>query len=518
MSAPVLEPRAVRPPGKPATGSVPGSAPGSAPGALPGPAAPGSASSSAHRPRHARARRARPRLALAVIASCNAMIQLDDAIVNIALPGMRADLGLTAVGSSWVLNAYLLAFGGLLLLGGRAGDILGRRKVFFAGVALFTAAAAARGLAPNAEVLTAVRVVQGMGAALAAPSGLALVLSMFEEGAPRRRAIAVCTAVGAVSTAGGLLLAGTLSSLSGWRWELLLNVPLGLLILAVGPAVITETRRNPGRFDLAGALLSALGATALVYGLARAAEAGPGDARALGCVASGVALFALFAGVERRAERPIVAPGLFRSRNRVLSYAGTLAVPGSVMGAYFFLNQYFQQQSGYGPLDAALALTPLAATMALMAGAAVRLERLLGARYLMAAGASLLLTGNLWLSQLGAASSYWTAVLPPLLLLGAGMACCVIPPTVLATSGLARGEAGAASSVLNAVQTLGGSLGLAVLVAVASRSGMSAGFTAGAVCAGVALVAALLIRPGASAGAGPAAVQHRSSGTGEGEA
>ncbi|RSS75598.1 MFS transporter [Streptomyces sp. WAC06614] len=486
MSAPVLEPRAARPAAAPppagrARHARPHRAP--RPGRVPG-----------------RVRRPRPGLALAVIASCNAMIQLDDAVVNIALPGMRADLGLTPVGSSWVLNAYLLAFGGLLLLGGRAGDVLGRRKVFLAGVALFTAGAAARAAASGVEVLTVVRIVQGVGAALAAPSGLALLLSTFEEGAPRKRAIAVCTAVGAVSTAGGLLLAGTLSSLSGWRWELLLNVPLGLLVLALGPLVIAETRRNPGRFDLAGALLSALGATSLVYGLARAAEQGVGDARALGCVASGVVLFALFAAVERRAAHPVVVPVLFRDRGRVLSYVATLAVPGSVMGAYFFLNQYFQQQAGYGPLGAALALTPLAATMALTAGVAVRLERHLGPRYLMAAGASLLLTGNLWLSRLPDASvlSYATGVLPPLLLLGAGMACCVIPPTVLATSGLRRGEAGAASSVLNAVQTLGGSLGLALLVAVASRSGMTAGFTAGAVCAGVALLAALLIgrRPG----------------------
>ncbi|MCB5178528.1 MFS transporter [Streptomyces antimicrobicus] len=492
MSAPVLEPRAARPAAAPPP--RPGSARPSRSGAA-GAVEPG-------RPR----RGPRRALALAVIASCNAMIQLDDAVVNIALPGMRADLGLTPVGSSWVLNAYLLAFGGLLLLGGRAGDVLGRRKVFLTGVALFTAGAAARAAAPGVEVLTAVRIVQGVGAALAAPSGLALLLSTFEEGAPRKRAIAVCTAVGAVSTAGGLLLAGTLSSLSGWRWELLLNVPLGVLVLALGPFVIAETRRNPGRFDLAGALLSALGATALVHGLARAAEEGAGDARALGSVACGVLLLALFAGVERRAAHPVVAPVLFRDRARVLSYAATLAVPGSVMGAYFFLNQYFQQQAGYGPLGAALALTPLAATMALTAGAAVRLERHLGPRHLMATGAALLLTGNLWLSRLpdaapadaASAVPYWTGVLPPLLLLGAGMACCVIPPTVLATSGLRGGEAGAASSVLNAVQTLGGSLGLAVLVAVASRAGMTAGFTAGAACAGAALLAALLIgrRPG----------------------
>ncbi|MFF5449561.1 MFS transporter [Streptomyces sp. NPDC012888] len=446
----------------------------------------------------------RPGLALAVIAGCNAMIQLDDAIVNIALPGMRTDLGLSAPGSSWVLNAYLLAFGGLLLLGGRAGDILGRRRVFVTGVALFTAAAALRGLATGAELLVAVRVLQGIGAALAAPSGLALVLSMFAEGAPRKRAIAVCTAAGAVSTAGGLLLAGALTSLSSWRWVLYLNVPLGLAILAVlvlAPGTITETRRNPGRFDLAGALTSALGAACVVHGLARAAEHGPTDIAAVACTAAGALLFVLFTTIERRAEQPVVMLRLFHSRDRVLAYAGTLAVPGSIMGAYFFLNQYFQQLAGYGALTAALALTPLPAAMAATAGLAVRAERRLGPRRLMASGATLLVAGNVWLSQLSGTTGYPTGILPALLLLGAGMACCVIPPTVLATSGLRPDEAGAASSVLNAVQTLGGSLGLAMLVSVATRAGaasptsaMSAGFTAGATCALLALTTALLIR------------------------
>ncbi|WP_405606844.1 MFS transporter [Streptomyces sp. NBC_00076] len=180
--------------------------------------------------------------ALGVIAGCNAMIQLDDPIVNIALPGLREALGLSAMGAAWVINAYLLTFGGLLLLGGRAGDILGRRRVFMAGVALFTAAAALRGLAQSAEFLIAVRAVQGVGAALAAPSGLALLLSTFTEGAARKRAIAVCTMVGAVCTAGGLLLAGTLTSLSSWRWVLYLDVPLGLAIVLLAPI---RARRDP---------------------------------------------------------------------------------------------------------------------------------------------------------------------------------------------------------------------------------------------------------------------------------
>lgn len=442
-------------------------------------------------------RRARPGVALAVIALCNAMIQLDDPIVNIALPGMREGLGLSAVGASWVVNAYLLAFGGLLLLGGRAGDILGRRAVFLAGVGLFTAAAALRGLAPSGEFLVAVRAVQGAGAALAAPSGLALVLSMFAEGAPRKRAIAVCTAVGAVSTAGGLLLAGALTSLSSWRWVLYLDVPVGLVILLLAPFVIEETARSRGRFDLAGALVSALGAASLVYGLAQAAERPWSDPAVVGCVAAGAGLLVVFAAIERRAEQPIVVPELFGDRDRVLAYAATLAVPGALIGTYFFLNQFFQGRHGWSALATACALLPLPVTMAATAGAAVRLERRIGAKRLMAGGAALLVAGNLWLAGLGTSDAYASGVLPALVLLGAGMACCVLPPTVLATSGLARDEAGAAAAVLNSLQSVGGSIGLAALVAVTAQTGgMAGGFMTGAAFAGFALLAATLLRRG----------------------
>lgn len=443
-------------------------------------------------PRRSRARGA---AALAVIAGCNAMIQLDDPIVNIALPGMREGLGLSAVGASWVINAYLLAFGGLLLLGGRAGDILGRRKVFMAGVALFTAAAALRGTATSGEFLVAVRAVQGVGAALAAPSGLALLLSTFAEGASRKRAIALCTTVGAVSTAGGLLLAGALTSLSSWRWVLWLDVPLGLAIVLLAPFVLDETPRHRGRFDLAGALLSALGAASLVYGLAQAAERPWDDPVVVGCVLAGAALLAAFAAVERRAQQPIVVPRLFADRDRLLAYLGTLAVPGALIGTYFFLNQYFQSRHGWSALTTACALLPLPVTMAVTAGLAMRIERRVGARWLWAAGASLLVTGNLWLSTLGAGDAYVATVLPALLLLGAGMACSVLPPTVLATSRLRGDEAGAAASVLNSLQSLGGSIGLATLVMVSSQSGgMTGGFVTSAAFAGCALLAALLVR------------------------
>ncbi|MGP4013526.1 MFS transporter [Streptomyces sp. 4N124] len=466
------------------------------PGSPPGPA------------RSAGARTRRRGAALAVIAGCNAMIQLDDPIVNIALPGMRADLGLSAVGASWVLSSYLLAFGGLLLLGGRAGDLLGRRKVFLAGVAVFTAAGCARALAPSAEVLIAVRAVQGLGAACAAPSGLALLLSTFAEGAARKKAIAVCTAVGALSTAGGLLLAGALTSLGSWRWVLLLNVPLGVAILLLGPRVLEETARNRGRLDVPGALLGAAGAASLVYALARAADHPWGEVTVAVPLLAGLALLAVFAAVECRAEQPVVVPRLFADRDRVLAYLATLAVPGALVGAYFFLSQSFQQR-GVSPLATACALVPVPVTMAVMAGVAVRIERLVGPKRLMALGATALALGNLLLAGAGGDGPYALRVLPALVLLGTGMACCVIPPTVLATSGLRGDEAGAASSVLNSVQALGGSLGVALLVTASSgretfTGAMSAGFTAGAVFAVVVLLAALAIRRPARNPARPA--------------
>ncbi|MFC7310257.1 MFS transporter [Streptomyces monticola] len=450
-------------------------------------------------PGERQARRPRPGLALAVIAGCNAMIQLDDPIVNIALPGMRADLGLSTVAASWVLSAYLLVFGGLLLLGGRAGDLVGRRRVFLVGVALFTAAAGLRALAPTTEILVALRAVQGVGAALAAPSGLALLLSMFAEGTARKKAIAVCTAVGACSTAGGLLLAGALTSISSWRWVLLLNVPLGLAILLLGPRVLDETARNRGRFDVAGALLSAAGAAGLVYGLSRAADHAWSDPTVAGPLAGGVALMAVFVAVESRASQPIVMLRLFADRGRVLAYLATLAIPGSLIGAYFFLSQFFQQQSGWSALAAAGALLPVPVTMAVTATFAVRFERRLGPKRMMALGATALAAGNVWLSQLDAGDAYAPHVLPALLLLGTGMALSVIPPTVLATSGLRSDEAGAAASVLNAVQTMGGSLGIALLVTASADRGsftdsMSVGFTTGAAFAAAALVAAVSIR------------------------
>ncbi|MER5294951.1 MFS transporter [Streptomyces pharetrae] len=473
-------------------------------------------------PRH---RAARAGTALALLAGCNAMVLLDESMVQIALPGMSQGLGLTPVGLGWVINAYLLAFGGLLLLGGRMGDLLGRRKVFLTGVALFTVAAALRAAATSPDLLITLRALQGVGSALAAPSALALVLSMFGEEAARKRAIALYLAVGAASTAGGLLLAGTLSSLSSWRWVLLLNVPLGLLILLLAPLVIEETRPSRGRFDLAGALVSTLGAVCLVFGLTRAAEHPWTDVTVAGPAAAGLALLLVFLVIERQAQQPIVVLRLFSDRNRTWAFAGTFAVQGALIGTGFFLVQFFQQFAGYSPLLSAVALTPVAAAMITMSGAAVWLERRLGPRTLLLAGAVLLITSNVWLSRLTADFGYWGSVLPALLLFGSGMAFCVVPPAILATTALHSDEAGAASSVHNALQTVGASLGLAILVTAGTHAGrdaeqtlpagaspeqamshvftqsMSAGFLTGAGFAAAAFLAALFIRPPGAAAA-----------------
>ncbi|MFD6113913.1 MFS transporter [Streptomyces yangpuensis] len=487
MSAPVFE----RPVAVPASAAP---APTRSPGA-PSAVAPSAAAAAGP----GAVRRVRPGLALAVIAGCNAMIQLDDPLMNIALPGIRADLGLSALAASWVIGAYLLAFGGLLLLGGRAGDILGRRRVFTAGVAVFTAAAALRALAPGGELLIAVRAVEGAGAAFAAANGFVLMLATFAEGPARKRAIAVCTAVGAAATAGGLLLAGALTSAGSWRWVLLLNVPVGLAVLFLVPRVIAETERVKGRFDLAGSVLSALAAAGLVYGLSQAAERPWNDLLVAGPLVAGATLLAGFVVVQRRTAQPIVRLGLFGDRDRALAFASMLVLPGALIGAYFFLSQFFQQDSGWSPLAAAFGLLPVPLTMAAAAGLAVRAERAIGPKRVMAVGAIALAVENLWLSCLGPQDSYLTAVLPSLVLLGAGMACCAVPATVLATSGLRPEELGSAGSVLNALQAVGGSLCIALLVTASSghadfAGAMSAGFTAGAAFATAGLLLSLCLR------------------------
>src|SRR5512132_176452 len=278
-----------------------------------------------------------PGIALAVIAASQLMVVLDATIVNIALPHIREALNFSTTSLSWVLNAYTLTFGGLLLLGGRAGDILGRRRVFITGILLFSLASLLGGLATSSGWLLAARALQGVGGAIASPTALALITTNFAEGPARNRAFGVFAAVSGSGAAVGLLLGGMLTSWLSWRWVLFVNVPIGILLAVAAPLYIAESERQPGRFDVAGALTSTAGMTSLVYGFIRAAQEGWSDAGTIASFAAAVVLLLAFLLVETRTAQPITPLHMFRNRNRAGSYAIMLALAAALFGMFFFL-------------------------------------------------------------------------------------------------------------------------------------------------------------------------------------
>src|SRR3954454_15114466 len=286
-------------------------------------------------------------VALAVIVTCQLMLILDGTVVNIALPKIQQDLHFSATGLSWVISAYTLTFGGLLLLGGRAGDILGRRRVFVAGIGLFTLASLLGGLAPSAGLLLAARALQGLGAAIAAPSTLALIVTTFAHGPERNRAIGIYSTIAPIGGALGLILGGVFTSLASWRWGLFINVPIGIAVLVLAPLTIRESERHPGRFDLAGALTSTVGMTALVYGFIRASTSGWGDAVTLGSSPAAIVLLGLFLAIEARAEQPIMPLHLFADRTRVSAYLSMFLVVATMFSMFFFLTQFQQNVLGF---------------------------------------------------------------------------------------------------------------------------------------------------------------------------
>ena len=319
---------------------------------------------------------------------------------------------------SWVLNAYTLSFGGLLLLGARAGDILGRRTTFVWGIALFTAASALGGFSQNGAELLIARAGQGVGGALASPASLALLMSMYSDGRERTRAIGLYTAVSVGGGAAGLIAGGILVQWVSWRWVLFVNVPIGIVEVVLGRLVITETARHRGTFDLMGALTSTVGMASLVYGFVRAATGGWSDTETIGAFIVGVVLLATFVVVERRAESPITPLRLFADRNRASSYLARLFLVAGMMGMFFFLTQFLQNILGYTPIQTGLAFLPITILLfaSSQASSKVLIERF-GAKPLMIAGISLSALGLLWLTQLSATSGY-LSLLGPLVLCG----------------------------------------------------------------------------------------------------
>ncbi|MFG2996487.1 MFS transporter [Streptomyces sp. NPDC048340] len=501
-------------------------------------------------------REGRTGVALAVIAACQLMVVLDATIVNIALPHMQTALSFSTTELSWVISAYTLAFGGLLLLGGRAGDILGRRRVFLTGILLFTAASLLGGFAQEPWQLLAARALQGIGGAIASPTSLALITTTFAEGPARNRAFGVFAAVSAGGGALGLLAGGMLTEWLDWRWVLFVNVPIGLLIVLLTPLYISESERHPGRFDIAGALTSTGGMASLVYGFIRASEAGWRDGLTFGSFGAAVVLLTAFVVIESRAREPITPLRMFADRNRAGTYLIMLALAAAMFGMFFFIVQFVQNVLGFSPIRSGLGFLPT--TVAIVAAAAIS-QRFLprfGPKPFMVTGSAFTAAGLGWLAFIDTGSSYLAGVMGPMLLFGFGMGLNFVTLTLTAVSGVAPQEAGAASGLLNASQQVGGSLGLSILVTVfgtASRTeadqqlsafreqadpgqsaafaetgrlpdpwgdivlthGISNAFVAGVVMAGVALVTALLVirvrksdleaLNGVAAKAGPAA-------------
>ncbi|MCX4502596.1 MFS transporter [Streptomyces anulatus] len=403
-------------------------------------------------------------LALLVIASCQLMVVLDVTIVNIALPHMQKDLGFSTENLSWVVNAYTLTFGGLLLLGGRLGDILGRRRVFIFGVLLFVFASLLGGLSQEGWQLLAARSLQGVGGAIASPTALSLITTTFREGPERNRAFGVFAAVSAGGSAIGLLAGGLLVEWLDWRWVLFVNVPIGLLIAFATPRYIPESERRPGHFDIAGALTSTVGMVLLVYGFIRASEDGWTDALTLGSFAAAVVLLAVFITVERGSKQPITPLWMFRDRNRSGSYVMMLSLAAAMFGMFFFLTLFVQNVLDFSPLRAGLAFLPVSAVIAVSAGLASQLLPRWGPKPFMVVGALLAAVGLGWLTLTDVHSSYLGSILGPMLVFGFGMGMQFVSLTLMAVSGVAPKEAGAASGILNATQQVGGSLGLSILV------------------------------------------------------
>jgi EmrB/QacA subfamily drug resistance transporter len=408
----------------------------------------------------------RKRIALFVIATTQLMVVLDATIVNIALPHIQTALSFSTTELSWVLNAYTLTFGGLLLLGGRAGDLLGRRRVLMTGIFLFILASLLGGFAQESWQLLAARVLQGVGGAIASPTALALVTTTFREGPERNRAFGVFAAVSVGGSAIGLLAGGMLTEWLDWRWVFFVNVPIGVAILVLAPMFVDESERRSGRPDIAGALTSTLGMASLVYGFIRAADDGWSDSWTLAAFGLALVLLSAFVAVESRSGEPITPLRMFADRNRSGSYAIMLSLAAAMFGMFFFITIFMQNVFGYTPIQSGVSFLPISAAIFIAAGVATRLLPRFGPKPFLLVGILLAGTGMVWLTQIEPDSTYVTGVLVPMLLFGLGMGTNFVTLTLTAVSGVAAEDSGAASGLLNATQQVGGSLGLSILVTV----------------------------------------------------
>jgi EmrB/QacA subfamily drug resistance transporter len=415
--------------------------------------------------------------ALALLAAAQFVVVLDASVVNVALPSIAADLHLSQEGLAWLVNAYVLAFGGFLLLGGRMADLLGRRRVFIGGFLLFAVASFAGGLAESGTTLIAARALQGLGAAILSPAALSLVMTTFAEGAERNTALGVWGAVAAGGGAAGSLLGGVITQSLGWEWVMWINTPIGLIAAALAPALLDESRATATKsFDAVGAITVTAGLTVLVYALIE-------DLALTGIAA---ALLAAFVVVERRTANPLVPLTIFKERNLSSAAVTGVLMGGALIGLFFFTTLYLQQVLGYGPLTAGVAFLPLAFTIGASAGIASKLATTRGPRPVLTAGLLIQAAGLYWFSHVSPDGSYFADVLFPSIVVALGMGLAFVPLTILAMSGVRESESGLASGVMAMAQQIGQAVGLAVLTGLAFSEAFLA---AGAMALAAALVA-----------------------------
>ena len=412
------------------------------------------------------------RLALVVIAAAQLMVMLDLTIVNIALPSMQRELHFSTTNLTWVVDAYVLVFGGLLLFGGRTGDLFGRRRMFAFGIAAFAAASLVGGLATDQAWLISARAVQGIGAAIASPTALSLVVTTFREGTARNRAMAVYAGMSAAGGALGLLLGGILVDVASWRWVLFVNVPIGVAVLALTPVALPPGRPPGGRsrrLDVPGALSISAGMALLVYGLVSAPSHGWSSTGTVLAFAVAALLLGAFFAIERSAREPLVPLGFLRDRNRAAGYGVMLLLGAAMLSLIYFLTQFLQDILHYSPILAGVAYLPIPVSVAATSVTVSRLVRRFGVRPFVTIGPLLVTLGLLWVSLVDASSSY-AQVFGPLVLVGIGMGLSFVPLTLNAVSSVEGHQSGLASALLNTSQQVGGSLGLATLVTVAATA------------------------------------------------
>jgi EmrB/QacA subfamily drug resistance transporter len=425
--------------------------------------------------------------ALVLISVAQLMVVLDGTIVNIALPYIQTDLDISTANLRWVVTGYALAFGSLLLLGGRLGDLYGRRRVFMVGLVVFGVASLLGGLATNEGLLLAARGLQGLGAALASPAALALIATTFPAGPARNRAFAVYAAMSGVGAAVGLLLGGWLTGLdsiagldvSGWRLTLLINTPIGIVTAMLAPRFLAESESHPGELDLPGAVTGTAGLLGIVYGISRAGTEGWGDTWTLASLAAGVALVVTFLTIEGRREHPLLPVRVFTNRTRAASFVAMFFAPAAMFAMFYYLSQYIQTVMGYSPIEAGVAFLPFCFGLVAAAGIASNLINRTDPRILSGIGTLMAAVALYGFSRLPYDTSfpvsdvqgnYWTDLLPYILMMSFGMGLVFVPLTLTAVHHLRAEDSGIGSGVLNTMQQVGGALGLSLLGTIATQT------------------------------------------------